>query len=1093
MSKYLGLDIGAATVGFSLVDIDEKKIIHAGTSIFPKADPSHNQDRRASRGRRRSLRRKSYRVIKTDRLIKKFKINEDYSVCTRNPYEIKVDALNNQISEEELAYILKHYVKHRGIDYLSEEDENETKKNGIKYDNGTEDTRYICEKELERLINFFESEQSGERIDNLYNIGIRNGGVLYSKFDYKKEIEHILNTQAKFNSKITKEFINEYVQIFMSKRKYYEGPGTERDRTDYGIFRENGDTWTNITKNLIGKCSIYGDDENLSADDKRRAPKMSYTAQEFNMLNDLNNLKVGTDERKLSKEEKLSIINIVLKANTVNMKNIIAKVTGETKDTIKGFSISTDKKETFHKFEAYRTINKTVKSEFNIEDITKEEMNILADELSLNGKEYHIKEELLANEKLDNKKYTPEVIDCIINTAKKLKSKEVLGWHSLSYKAMEDIIDELYDTSKNQKQIFTERGLYDLKLKKYAGKHKIPIDDVLEDILSPVTKRSFNESIKIINDTIKEYGHLDGIVIEMARDIYKTDKELKNEQAKREKENKEIKKEIEDFCKTNGINFNTKFIGYKAIEKVKLWKSQNEVCLYSLRKITYETLMYDITGIKGGILEVDHIIPRSISFDNSLDNRVLVYRDENQKKGKRTPYQYISKDKWIEYEKFINNLPKINDKKKNLLTIKEDVTKMKVLSGFINRNLVDTSYACRSVLNVLQRYVKANNLPTKIYSVKGGFTNMVRTSLGLKKDRDYFKNHAEDATLVAFIPKLKIMDEYVALKNIYLNTTIKPGKGSILNDNEFVEMIMDSNLIKIKNEIINYDYKYRHRVDKKSNRQLTDDTFVSTRKIDGELYSVRKYKNIYGRDGEKVAKKIRDGKEKEISSLLVYKNDIKTYQILEEIVNQYPEEKNPFEKYKEEHGLIRKYSKKGNGPVVKSLLYTERRLGNCLDVSHKYGFEKGSKKVVLNGVNSFRVDIYYKDGQYKIVDIPYTMFKFEKGKYILNINEYNKKKIEKGVDDGYEFKFSIHKNSIVLISDKEEEKKLRYISIDVSSNRLGFKYTHTNLTGIGKNDDPIRITIGKSITSIKKINVDRLGNEYITEKENFKTEFKSLK
>ena len=635
MSKYLGLDIGASTVGFSLIDTNEKKIIHAGTSVFPKNDPSNNQERRSARGSRRTRRRKTYRITKVDRLIKKFKINEDYSLCTRNPYEVKVDALKNPISEEELVYILKHYVKHRGIDYLSEEDKREAKQNGVKYDNGVEDTRYICEKELERLTNFLNSEQNGERIDNLSDIGIRNGSVLYSKFDYKIEIEHILKTQSKFNPKITKEFINEYLDIFMSKRKYYEGPGTEKDRTDYGIFRKNGETWENITKKLIGKCSIYGDDETLDDNVRRRAPKMSYTAQEFNILNDLNNLRIGADARKLSKDEKISIINTVLQSNTVNMLNIIAKITGEDKDTIKGSRIDSNQKATFHKFEAYRAINKAVKNEFNISDITKEEMNILALEISLDGEEPHMKEVLLSNPKLDNSKYTPEVIDCIMNAAKKLKSKEVIGWHSLSYKAMDEIMDELYNTSKNQKQIFTERGLYDLKLEKYKGKHKIPVDDIIDDILSPVAKRSFNESIQIINDIIKKYGYPEGIVIEMARDIYKTDNELENERKIREKENKDIQKEIETFCKVNGINFNTNFIGYKNIEKVKLWKSQNEICLYSLKTIPYETLMYDITGIKGGILEVDHIIPRSISFDNSLDNKVLVYRKENQTKGKK--------------------------------------------------------------------------------------------------------------------------------------------------------------------------------------------------------------------------------------------------------------------------------------------------------------------------------------------------------------------------------------------------------------------------------------------------------------------------
>lgn len=1087
MKLYLGLDIGASTVGFSLIDADKKEIIHAGTSVFPKSDPSNNQARRDSRGARRRFRRKSYRVEKINRLIKKYNIKENNEMCLRNPYEVKVDALSNPISEAELVYILKHYVKHRGIDYLTEEEEENASKEGIKIDTGTSDKRFICEKELERFNKFIELERSGSRIDDLYDIGVRNGGVIYSKYDYKKEILEILRTQSKFNSKITEEFINEYINIFMSKRKYYEGPGTERDRTDYGIYRENNDTWDNLSKSLIGKCSIYGDEG------EKRAPKLSYTAQEFNLLNDLNNLKLGEFGRRLSREEKEKIVKEVVNSDKVSMLKLISSVSGEPKETIEGFRIDTKGKETFHKFDGYRTINKKVKEVFGIDDITKEEFNILADEISLDGEEAHIQEVLLSNPKLDRSKFTPEIVLYIMRAAKKISNNEVKGWHSLSYRVMEEVMEELYDTSKNQQQIFSERGLLDLKIKKYKGKHKIPVDDILEDMLSPVAKRSFLEAVEIINEFVKKYGQLDGIVIEMARNIYKSDEELKKELNKRKSENDAAKKEIQEFCATHGIPFDNSFVNKKSIDKFKFWKMQDELCLYSLKKISFETLMYDITGVKGGILEIDHIIPRSISFDDSLDNRVLVYREENQKKGSRTPYQYIPKVKWGEYEKAIKEISGISRKKKDLLLIKEDITKPEILSGFINRNIVDTSYSCRSVLNLLQGYVKANNLPTKVHSVKGGFTSMIRNSLGLVKNRDYYKNHAEDATIVAFVPNMKIMDIYADLKKRYLEENNHTKRGSILNDEEFVKMLIDSDIIKIKNEIQLYDYKYRHKIDKKCNRQLTDETIVSTREIDGVLHSIRKCKNIYGKDGEKIVAKIKSNDEKELSKLLVYRNDYKTYEILKDIVEMYPNEKNPFAKYKEEHGFIRKYSKKGNGPVIKSLAYAERKLGNCLDISHKYGHSKNSKRVVMNSVGLYRVDVYCKDGKYKTLEIPYTMFKFNKNKYVLDIEKYEDKKDIKGIDSEYEFKFSLYTNSIILIEGIDGTEKYRFISYDVSDGRLSVRYVHTHLTNKGRNHDTIRISIGSKIKSFKKINVDRLGNEYITDKEKFVTEFKSIK
>ena len=71
---------------------------------------------------------------------------------------------------------------------------------------------------------------------------------------------------------------------------------------------------------------------------------------------------------------------------------------------------------------------------------------------------------------------------------------------------------------------------------------------------------------------------------------------------------------------------------------------------------------------------------------------------------------------------------------------------------FINRNLVDTSYACRTVLNTLQHYFKDNEIDTKVHTIRGQSTNIFRKRINLQKDReqDYF-HHAIDALIVASV------------------------------------------------------------------------------------------------------------------------------------------------------------------------------------------------------------------------------------------------------------------------------------------------------------------------------------------------------
>ena len=56
----------------------------------------------------------------------------------------------------------------------------------------------------------------------------------------------------------------------------------------------------------------------------------------------------------------------------------------------------------------------------------------------------------------------------------------------------------------------------------------------------------------------------------------------------------------------------------------------------------------------------------------------------------------------------------------------KDITKIEVIKEFINRNLVDTSYACRTVLNTLQNYFKDNGIDTKVHTVNGRVTDLFR-------------------------------------------------------------------------------------------------------------------------------------------------------------------------------------------------------------------------------------------------------------------------------------------------------------------------------------------------------------------------------
>ncbi|MBM6822976.1 type II CRISPR RNA-guided endonuclease Cas9 [Fusobacterium mortiferum] len=130
-------------------------------------------------------------------------------------------------------------------------------------------------------------------------------------------------------------------------------------------------------------------------------------------------------------------------------------------------------------------------------------------------------------------------------------------------------------------------------------------------------------------------------------------------------------------------------------ELLKYWKRQDGICLYSGSAIGINEILENPLAF-----EIDHIIPRSISFDDSQDNKVLVRRIENQRKGQRSPYEYFSsKMTSRSYEEFKAQVlemfknKKISLKKRDLLLLEEDISKYS--KNFIARNLVDTRYATK--------------------------------------------------------------------------------------------------------------------------------------------------------------------------------------------------------------------------------------------------------------------------------------------------------------------------------------------------------------------------------------------------------------
>lgn len=124
--------------------------------------------------------------------------------------------------------------------------------------------------------------------------------------------------------------------------------------------------------------------------------------------------------------------------------------------------------------------------------------------------------------------------------------------------------------------------------------------------------------------------------------------------------------------------------------KYRLWRDQNERCLYSDKPIS-------MTELFSAEVEVDHILPYSRTVDDSYMNKALVMASENRFKGNRTPYEAYSgqPERWERMVQCARQQPPA--KRERLLR-----QELSGVDDFINNQLTDTAYLSRQVLAYVQ-------------------------------------------------------------------------------------------------------------------------------------------------------------------------------------------------------------------------------------------------------------------------------------------------------------------------------------------------------------------------------------------------------
>lgn len=1098
----MGLDIGITSVGYGVIDIDDNKFVDYGVRLFKEGTAAENEERRAKRGARRLKRRKTNRIHDMKKLLEACDLYSDDYRKINNIYELRVKGLHNKLSKEELCAAIMHITKMRGttLSTLADESNDEEGTKTILTKNHAElkEGKYICEIQLERL----QKEGKVRGISNNFNT-----------LDYINELKQILSQQE-----LSDEIINKIIETVSRRRSYDQGPGSKKSPTPYGSYRivDGQLIHVNLIDEMRGKCSVFPDE--------LRAPKQSYTAELFNLLNDLNNLSINNE--KITFDEKQEVIDYVNKKGNIRINQLL-KILDVDEMNVTGFRIDKNEKPLLTEFKGYSKVLKVFKNH-RLEDML-EDKSIVDNIIDIETKAKEVTER---KEKI--KELYPDFSDELISDLASIKG--VSGYHSLSFKAMNIINKELINTSMNQMEILHEIDLFDKNRKSLKGKINIEPDD--EAILSPVAKRAHRETFKVINALRKKYGEFDSIVIEVTRDKNSSEqkKRINDSQKYFENKNKIVNELIKDQ------NIDPDRINSKTKAKISLYLEQDCKTAYTQEPIDLYTLIYDDKAY-----EIDHIIPLSISLDDSTTNKVLVSRKENQEKQNQTPIMaylkgYFTSGNLEAYKLFIKNNKHMNRKKKSYLLTEEDITKYDVAKKFINRNLVDTSYACRSVMNTLQHYFKDNEINTKVHTIRGQATSTFRKRIQLHKDReqDYF-HHAIDALIVASLKKMNLINSYLMRASDEEFYDKETGEVfDVLADDKFLDSKYIQFISDLKNiyeesskyslglmdkENMHYPLiKISHKIDTKPNRQIADETIYSTRNVNGEEKLIERIKNIYDPKEKAALQLVENIINEKTDIYLMKEKDPMTFEKIKQVIlnhfETYKDSKeyyvknkeeytlkgtNPLTTYFEEFGPITKYAKNNNGPAITSIKFYKEKLGNHLDITPS---NAKNKKVILKQISPYRTDFYVSpEGKYKFVTVRYkdVFYSDTKAKYCINPQWYELQKEAKGIDIDWKFVCSMHHDELIGLIKPEGKKNVYDQSTEGDGETIYhngkhyeiLKFTATNNDSKGifevkpihcQCKKQLMLSVGTFI-QIQKFATDVLGNMYKVNENILKLEF----
>lgn len=469
-------------------------------------------------------------------------------------------------------------------------------------------------------------------------------------------------------------------------------------------------------------------------------PKESLIYQRFEVLNELNAIRI--DGRRLSVENKqLAFQQLFVAGNqkTVSIKQfsnfVNSRLKLPNKPKITGFA----GQHTFlAKLSTYHDFKQIFGEKIDQPNLQNDFENIV--EWSTIFEDRHI-----YREKLEEIQWlSASQIDQLVLIRNR-------GWGRLSKRLLTGLTDEdgqtvldcLWATTDNFMKVISIPAFAEAIEDENQMQIKVHgLEDILDQaFMSPQNKKAIRQVLKVVDDIEQTLGCPPRkIMIEFTRS---PDKKKRRTITRLDKVKQAYKVVADQLAGESIVNELNQYAQHHS-------KLSDAYYLYFMQ-LGRDLYSGDPLNIDSPTLDIDHILPQAFVKDDSLDNRALTEKPINNTKSEAFPAEQFGRQKKItDFWKLLKRCGLMSNIKEKHLYLEPGSIDKWTRSGFIRRQLVETSQVVKVVANLLKNQYHQNH--TEIIEVPARLGTQLRQRFDWYKVRvvnDY--HHAFDAYLAAFI------------------------------------------------------------------------------------------------------------------------------------------------------------------------------------------------------------------------------------------------------------------------------------------------------------------------------------------------------